>query len=147
MIIEKMCPDDEDPFDDKDQQKIKPKHILYSIKVIGVLNMLANVVDNFTHGIAVAGSFQASHKVQFERFLCFPRFLLIESFCRSKFGMMTLVATLLHEVPHEIGDFVILLRSGLTYWQAALAQVNRVVSTIDVGVLRRFPMSTVRFLT
>jgi zinc transporter ZupT len=35
---------------------------------------------------------------------------------------MTLIATLLHEIPHEIGDFVILLKSGLNYREAAMAQ-------------------------
>ena len=37
--------------------------------------------------------------------------------------MITLFATLLHEIPHEIGDFVILLKSGLTYKQAAISQL------------------------
>ncbi len=36
---------------------------------------------------------------------------------------MTLFATLLHEIPHEIGDFVLLLKSGLNYKQAAISQL------------------------
>ena len=36
---------------------------------------------------------------------------------------MTLFATLLHEIPHEIGDYVLLLKSGLNYKQAAISQL------------------------
>ena len=36
-----------------------------AIKIIGYLNAVANVADNFTHGIAVAGSYQSSIKVNF----------------------------------------------------------------------------------
>lgn len=119
FAIEKVFPDDDDDELEEEQTnkldksahldhkkctiRDRIKHFfLHSVKVIGILNLIANIVDNFTHGIAIAGSFQAS----------------------LKFGVMTLIATLLHEIPHEIGDFVILLRSGLTYKQAALAQVN-----------------------
>ena len=35
----------------------------FSVQVIGYLNLLANCVDNFTHGLAVAGSFSVSRKV------------------------------------------------------------------------------------
>lgn len=71
------------------------------IKVIGYLNLLANSIDNFTHGLAVAGSFLVS----------------------TKMGMCTTCAILLHEVPHEIGDFAILLKSGFRRWDAAVGQV------------------------
>ncbi|XP_052254476.1 zinc transporter ZIP13-like [Dreissena polymorpha] len=72
-----------------------------NIKVSGYLNLAANVIDNFTHGLAVAGGFLVSSKV----------------------GFITLLAILLHEIPHEVGDFAILLRSGFDRWKAAKAQL------------------------
>ncbi|XP_068177265.1 zinc transporter ZIP13 [Antennarius striatus] len=79
------------------------------IKTSGYLNLLANCIDNFTHGLAVAGSFLVSKKV----------------------GFLTTFAILLHEIPHEVGDFAILLRAGFDRWNAARMQL----STALVGVL------------
>jgi len=71
------------------------------IKTSGWLNLMANVIDNFTHGLAVAGSYCVS----------------------TKTGLITTMAVLLHEVPHEVGDFAILLQSGFDRWKAAKAQL------------------------
>lgn len=79
------------------------------IKTSGYLNLLANCIDNFTHGLAVGGSFLVSKKV----------------------GFLTTFAILLHEIPHEVGDFAILLRAGFDRWSAARLQL----STAMVGVL------------
>ncbi|MBN3325007.1 S39AD protein, partial [Atractosteus spatula] len=79
------------------------------IKTSGYLNLLANCIDNFTHGLAVAGSFLVSRKV----------------------GFLTTLAILLHEIPHEVGDFAILLRAGFDRWSAAKMQL----STAMGGVL------------
>ncbi|KAM9366915.1 zinc transporter ZIP13 [Symphorus nematophorus] len=79
------------------------------IKTSGYLNLLANCIDNFTHGLAVAGSFLVSKKV----------------------GFLTTFAILLHEIPHEVGDFAILLRAGFDRWSAARMQL----STALVGVV------------
>ncbi|KAJ7995013.1 hypothetical protein DPEC_G00255500 [Dallia pectoralis] len=72
------------------------------IKMSGYLNLLANCIDNFTHGLAVSGSFQVSRKV----------------------GFLTTFAILLHEIPHEVGDFAILLRAGFDRWSAARMQLS-----------------------
>ncbi|XP_078197123.1 zinc transporter ZIP13 isoform X6 [Callithrix jacchus] len=48
-------------------------------QVSGYLNLLANTIDNFTHGLAVAASFLVSKKI----------------------GLLTTMAILLHEIPHE----------------------------------------------
>ncbi|XP_023566507.1 zinc transporter ZIP13 isoform X2 [Octodon degus] len=73
-----------------------------SRQVSGYLNLLANTVDNFTHGLAVAASFLVSKKM----------------------GLLTTVAIVLHEIPHEVGDFAILLRAGFDRWSAAKLQLS-----------------------
>uniref|UniRef100_A0A7N4NZA0 Zinc transporter ZIP13 n=1 Tax=Sarcophilus harrisii TaxID=9305 RepID=A0A7N4NZA0_SARHA len=72
-----------------------------SSQISGYLNLLANTIDNFTHGLAVAASFLVSKKI----------------------GLLTTVAILLHEIPHEVGDFAILLRAGFDRWSAAKLQL------------------------
>ncbi|XP_069888465.1 zinc transporter ZIP13 isoform X7 [Dipodomys merriami] len=53
--------------------------VVRNLKVSGYLNLLANTIDNFTHGLAVAASFLVSKKI----------------------GLVTTMAILLHEIPHE----------------------------------------------
>ncbi|XP_011632138.1 zinc transporter ZIP13 homolog [Pogonomyrmex barbatus] len=67
----------------------------------GYLNLLMNFLDNFTHGLSVGGSFLISFRV----------------------GILSTFTILVHEIPHEVGDFAILLRSGFSRWDAARAQL------------------------
>ena len=60
--------------------------------IVGYLNLLANGIDNFVHGLAVAVSFLTSFKL----------------------GILTSISILIHEIPHEMGDFAILLKSGFS---------------------------------
>merc|ERR1719347_1745340 len=78
-------------------------------KIVGYLNLLANCTDNLLHGLAVGTSFLSSLRL----------------------GVTTTAAILLHEIPHEFGDFAILLKSGFDRWEAAKAQI----STALVGLL------------
>ncbi|XP_075533016.1 zinc transporter Zip99C isoform X2 [Dermacentor variabilis] len=87
---------------------VPPPQNYKAIHVTGYLNLMANGIDNFTHGLAVAASFLVGIKM----------------------GMVTTLAILIHEIPHEVGDFAILLKSGFNRWDAAKAQVL----TAAVGV-------------
>ena len=60
------------------------------IKVAGYLNLAADFTHNFTDGLAIGASFLAGRNT----------------------GIITTITVLLHEVPHEIGDFAILIQSG-----------------------------------
>ncbi|KAJ0056605.1 hypothetical protein NL108_010538, partial [Boleophthalmus pectinirostris] len=93
----------------KSSKQLSLQQTPQKIKTSGYLNLLANCIDNFTHGLAVGGSFLVSKKV----------------------GLLTTFAILLHEIPHEVGDFAILLRAGFDRWSAARMQL----STAMVGVL------------
>lgn len=75
----------------------------------GVLNLIANSLDNFTHGLAVGGSFLISRQV----------------------GILTVFAIMVHEIPHEFGDFAILLSSGFTKFNAGVLQLV----TASVGLV------------
>ncbi|XP_029977120.1 zinc transporter Slc39a7 [Salarias fasciatus] len=71
------------------------------IKVSGYLNLAADFTHNFTDGLAIGASFLVSPAV----------------------GAITTLTILLHEVPHEIGDFAILVQSGCTKKKAMCLQL------------------------
>ncbi|OUC44078.1 hypothetical protein D917_09334, partial [Trichinella nativa] len=60
------------------------------LKIAGYLNLIADFAHNFTDGLAVGASYLISDMI----------------------GVITTITVILHEVPHEIGDFAILIRSG-----------------------------------
>lgn len=80
--------------------------------ISGYLNLVANCTDNFTHGLAIATSYVANPAV----------------------GLLTTLAILCHEIPHEIGDFAILLNSGFNLKEAAKAQITTACGGL-VGVV------------
>merc|ERR1719341_1238153 len=92
--------DDEDDSKDDDKKDEKavaekksesPVEDDGEIKVAGFLNLAADCFHNFTDGLAIGASFLAGESI----------------------GIITTLTILLHEVPHEIGDFAILIQSGV----------------------------------
>ncbi|VDD85799.1 unnamed protein product [Enterobius vermicularis] len=77
-------------------------------RVCAMMNICANLLDNFTHGLAVGASFLTC----------------------SKLGFLTTFAIVIHELPHEISDFAILLRGHFTVWSAVQAQVGNLLTAI-----------------
>jgi len=71
------------------------------IKVAGYLNLAADFAHNFTDGLAIGASYAAGRSV----------------------GVITMITILLHEVPHEVGDFAILMQSGCSRRKVSLVVV------------------------
>ncbi|ROT69753.1 hypothetical protein C7M84_012032 [Penaeus vannamei] len=71
------------------------------IKVAGYLNLAADFTHNLTDGLAIGASFLAGKSV----------------------GIVTTITIFLHEIPHEIGDFAILLQSGCSRRKAMKLQL------------------------
>jgi zinc and cadmium transporter len=69
------------------------------------LVVIGDVIHNFIDGVAIAASYLVSPGL----------------------GLVTAVSTLLHEVPHEIGDFGILLKAG---WRKRKILVVNLVSAL-----------------
>ncbi|XP_032094583.1 zinc transporter SLC39A7 [Thamnophis elegans] len=72
-----------------------------AMRVAGYLNLAADFAHNFTDGLALGASFVAGSTV----------------------GAITTLTVLLHEVPHEVGDFAILVQSGCTKRKAMKLQL------------------------
>ncbi|XP_061707223.1 zinc transporter zipt-7.2 [Cydia pomonella] len=86
--------------DDKLKKKGKDKKEP-EIKIAGYLNLAADFTHNFTDGLAIGASFIAGKNI----------------------GYITTVTILLHEIPHEIGDFAILVQSGCSRKKAMMLQL------------------------
>lgn len=85
--------------EDEDEEQ-KEKEINASVKLGGYLNLIADFTHNITDGLALSSSFYASPTI----------------------GATTTVAVFFHEIPHEVGDFALLVQSGFSKQKAMGAQ-------------------------
>lgn len=93
-----------------------PRDINPSVKLAGLLNLLADFTHNITDGLALSTSFYSSPAL----------------------GATTTMAVFFHEIPHEVGDFALLIQSGFTKRNAMAAQfvtaIGAFLGTI-IGIL------------
>ncbi|OAX81223.1 hypothetical protein ACJ72_04439 [Emergomyces africanus] len=80
--------------------EVNKKEINPSTKLGGYLNLIADFTHNITDGLAMSSSFYASPTI----------------------GATTTVAVFFHEIPHEVGDFALLIQSGFSKRKAMGAQ-------------------------
>ncbi|PGH12164.1 hypothetical protein AJ79_04458 [Helicocarpus griseus UAMH5409] len=80
--------------------KENEKEVNPSAKLGGYLNLIADFTHNITDGLAMSSSFYASPTI----------------------GATTTVAVFFHEIPHEVGDFALLIQSGFSKRKAMGAQ-------------------------
>ena len=71
-----------------------------SIRLSAYLNLIADFTHNITDGLALSSSFYASPTL----------------------GATTTVAVFFHEIPHEVGDFALLIQSGFSKKAAMMSQ-------------------------
>jgi len=85
----------------------------------GTLIVVGDTVHNFVDGILIAAAFLQS----------------------TELGIITALAIVAHEIPQEVGDFLILLHSGYTRAQALALNLVSSAATLVGGVLGYFLLS------
>lgn len=102
---------DKKKHDDKSKKSNKPKK--EEIKIAGYLNLAADFTHNFTDGLAIGASYIAGQNI----------------------GLITTITILLHEIPHEIGDFAILVQSGCSRKKAMMLQLLTAFGAISGTII------------
>lgn len=100
-VAQKKSKKDKNSDDEEEEDHEVAAESAGEIKVAGYLNIAADTIHNLTDGLAIGASFLAGRSV----------------------GIATTVMVLLHELPHEIGDFAILVQSGISRKKAMLLQL------------------------
>ena len=90
-------------------------------KTFGYMNMLGDLVHNFTDGLVIAASFMASIPL----------------------GITTSIAIAFHEIPQEIGDFGVLVYSGFSRKKALLMNFVVALGAVAGAVIGYFLISRV----
>ncbi len=88
----------------------------------GLMIMLGDTFHNFVDGILIAAAFMVDHKL----------------------GMVTALAIIAHEIPQEVGDFLILLHSGYSKKQALWFNLLSSLATVLGGLLAYYSLQTVQ---
>jgi len=104
---------------------IQPPHIPYAQHDhgrSGMMIMIGDTFHNFIDGILIAAAFMADVKL----------------------GMVTALAIIAHEVPQEVGDFLILLHSGYSKKQALFFNLVSSLATVVGGLVAYFALQLVQ---
>jgi zinc and cadmium transporter len=88
----------------------------------GMMIMIGDTFHNFVDGILIASAFLANHEL----------------------GVITAIAIIAHEIPQEVGDFLILLHSGYSKSRALLFNLLSSAAMVLGGVLAYFALQTLQ---
>lgn len=88
----------------------------------GMMIVIGDTFHNFVDGILIAAAFLADHEL----------------------GMVTAIAIIAHEVPQEVGDFLILLHSGYSKSRALMLNLLSSAAMVAGGVLAYFALQTLQ---
>ena len=88
----------------------------------GLMIMVGDTFHNFVDGILIAAAFMADFKL----------------------GAVTALAIIAHEIPQEVGDFLILLHSGYSKRQALIFNLVSSLATMVGGLLAYFALRTMQ---
>ncbi|HSI43391.1 MAG TPA: ZIP family metal transporter [Methylotenera sp.] len=90
----------------------------------GMMIMIGDTFHNFIDGILIAAAFMVDVKL----------------------GIVTALAIIAHEIPQEVGDFLILLHSGYTKKQAFIFNLVSSFATLIGGLMAYFALQYVQSL-
>jgi len=90
----------------------------------GALIVVGDTVHNFIDGVLIAAAFLQSIEL----------------------GMVTAVAIIAHEIPQEVGDFLILLHSGYSRARALVMNLLSSLATVVGGVIGYFSLQLIEGL-
>ena len=88
----------------------------------GLMITVGDTFHNFVDGVIIAAAFMADFQL----------------------GVVTSLAIIAHEIPQEVGDFLILLHSGYSKRSAFLINLLASLATLVGGVLAYFALDTMR---
>lgn len=100
---------------------IQSHHHVHDSGRSGMMIMVGDTFHNFVDGILIAAAFMIDVRL----------------------GLVTAIAIIAHEIPQEVGDFLILLHSGYSKKQAFLFNLLSSLATVVGGVLAYFALQTV----
>ena len=88
----------------------------------GMMIMIGDTIHNFVDGVLIAAAFLADHQL----------------------GIVTAVAIIAHEIPQEVGDFVILLHSGYSKGRAFIFNVLSSTAMVLGGAIGYLALQSVQ---
>jgi zinc and cadmium transporter len=88
----------------------------------GLMIIVGDTFHNFVDGVLIAAAFLAD----------------------TQLGIVTALAIIAHEIPQEVGDFLILLHSGYTKQRALMFNLISSIATLIGGLLAYFALKTMQ---